>query len=97
VAKIHTMLIFEKVGKGFAAWEDIEDFEKEIKGPIMVFLDEENNDEFLFALNIVAGTKREMELMLKNEVFYTSSIDEGKYFSADGKIFYGVDPEKVIA
>jgi hypothetical protein len=92
---INAYVLYNSVDRGFSTHEELEVLQQELKEPKVVFLDTEE-EKILMMFNIVAATRREMEIMDKHNIFYTNSIEEGKQMRIDGRIFYGVDPEKVI-
>jgi hypothetical protein len=93
---INAYVLYNSVDRGFTTHEELEVLQKELKEPKVVFLDTEK-EKLLMMFHIVAATRREMEIMDKHSIFYTNSIEEGKQMNIDGRIFYGVDPEKVIS
>jgi hypothetical protein len=67
--------------------------QEEVKNPMVIFCNLETTQSFE-RFHIVAKDKKELKLMYKLKIFYTSSIPEDETRHIHGAIFYGVKKDK---
>ncbi|MRX56721.1 hypothetical protein GJU41_22520 [Bacillus idriensis] len=66
----------------------------EVKEPMILFIDE--NNEIIESFNLISKTKEEINLMVDDKYFYTSSLDIGQTRTINGLYhFYGTTFERV--
>jgi hypothetical protein len=68
-------------------------FFDEVKEPTIVVINEVK--QLVDSFRIVAAGHEEIDCMVKNMIFYTSSIPTGRVKKKYSTIFYGVDPLSV--
>jgi hypothetical protein len=89
---LDALVMFNTVDKGFSTWEEIGALQSIVKRPAVVFVDQETKRP-VYCMDIVADKKEEMDCMIENGVFYTTSIEPFTQQVIDGRVFYGVDPD----
>jgi uncharacterized ferredoxin-like protein len=89
---VDALVMYNTVDMGFSTWEEVEALQKLVKDPAVVFVDADTKRP-LHIMEIAADSEEDMDFMVKNRFFYTTSVPAGTYEVIDGRVFYGVDQD----
>jgi 3-deoxy-D-manno-octulosonic-acid transferase len=85
---IEALILSNTVDTGFTTYEEIDILQQQIKEPAVLFFDKSKN-ELVSAYFIDAKTKEELETMIEEKQFKTSSIPFGQFVKIDNRTFLG--------
>ncbi|MEK5176923.1 hypothetical protein NST63_27650 [Heyndrickxia sp. FSL W8-0496] len=91
--KALAILMPNTVDSDFSTWEEINENQKKLKQPAVIFVDRETK-EVLKVFSIVADDFNDLHTMWNKKTFFTDSLVDGEYLKISGAFFVGTK-EKV--